>query len=645
MANSVENEARDETLEYLIRQYRDAADSSQNARADAETYRDYYDGRQWSSEELSVLEKRKQPAITDNRIKDKIEFLLGFERQTRTDPKAYPRNPQDEDSAEAATDALRFIADNNDFEQVKSAVFENMLVEGFGGCEVIAEAGAKDTRIAVRHIRWDRLYYDPHSLAPDFRDAQFMGVVVWMDAGRAKAKYPEMADAFDGLLGGSTFDVGDTYDDKPTIWVDRVRRRIQILEHYYRDGNGWNRAVFSRAGWIEKPAPSKYLDEEGNPVCPIVMQSLYVAREGARYGLVARYKDLQDEINKRRSKALHILSTRQALTEAGAVENVEKLRKELARPDGIVEIAPGMQFSLLETRSMADGQFQLLMEALNALSATGPNEALQGQANNASGRAQQIAQEGGAVQLGIMFDSVRYFQKRVMEAAWNRVRQFWTSEKWIRITEEDKSKFVALNQPMTAGELEAERLKNENIPDEEKLQRIQALAQDPMAQQQVVKNPVAELEVDIIIDHAPDTVTLQQEQWGQLVELAKNGFPIPPDVLLQASGLRNKKELIDKMMGGGEEGQQPAGPPPELMQQIQETQQQLQQGAAQLQQKEQELREMESKLREEMSDLERMKTDISAERRVFAAEQKAARATLTAVANRSSEGQRGASTR
>jgi hypothetical protein len=67
------------------------------------------------------------------------------------------------------------------------------------------------------------------------------------------------------------------------------------------------------------------------------------------------------------------------------------------------------------------------------------------------------------------------------------------------------------------------------------------------------KNDVAKMTVDIIIEESPDTVTIQQEQFGMLVELAKSGAVVlPPDVLIEASGLRNKKALIEKLKGGGD---------------------------------------------------------------------------------------------
>src|SRR5690606_18863266 len=109
-----------------------AEDATVDARREAERCRDYYDNKQWTAEEIAKLEERNQPVITDNMIKDKVDWLLGMERRARTDPKAYPRNPDDEESAEAATDALRYIADDCDFDQTKSSAAEDFFIEGSG---------------------------------------------------------------------------------------------------------------------------------------------------------------------------------------------------------------------------------------------------------------------------------------------------------------------------------------------------------------------------------------------------------------------------------------------------------------------------------------------------------------------------------
>lgn len=583
----------DQQLAYFVHQFNQSADTTRDARKQAQIHRDYYDGCQWSDDEIETLRKRGQPAITDNRIKDKIEYLLGLERQTRTDPKAFPRTPQDDPGADAATDALRYIADTSNFAQIKSSVFENMTVEGFGGAEVIVDndqtyGKSSNKKVYIRYIRWDRLYFDGHSLLRDFSDSRFQGIVKWMDLDEAKATYPKIGTAFDLFTSQSFTQPTDTYDDRPR-WFDRGRKRVQILEHYYKQGSTWNRVVFSRVGIIEGPTPSVYIDSEtGKPECPLILQSLYVDRSGNRYGVVKRYKDLQDEINKRRSKSLHLLSVNQATAEKGAVDDIESARKELARPDGFLEYTPGMKLDIRENADLAEGQFKLLQEAIVALSGTGPNEALLGTTGDLSGRAKQVDQQGGAIQLGILTDSLRYWQKRVMVAVWNRVKQFWNGEMWVRITDDENSRFLALNSKYP-----------ENHPH----------VQKGLAQPGAPMNSVAEMNVDIIIDESPDVVTVQQEQFQQLVDLAKGGVPIPPQAIIQASNLRNKQQVLDAMSGKLPDGTEI---PPQVQQMIQQKEQQIQQITQAQAQKTQEQQQTEQQLNQMKAEAQLQNVQVTA---------------------------------
>jgi hypothetical protein len=557
LESSVNSE--DNELRLVCSQFDEFADNTVSARKDSEKSRDYVDHKQWTSEEIAALQARKQPIITDNKIKDKVEYLEGMERKTRTDPKAYPRTPKHGEDADVATDAIRYVFDKNHFPQLKSRVFNNLVVEGVGGAEVIVDK--KDPRkIEINYCRWDRMYYDPFSYDPDFKDAMYLGVITWMDAERAKQKWPKAKQVIETTMasGSPARTTGDTHDDKPR-WADTKRKRIQVFEHYYKAKGTIYRCVFVKSGFVEEPAECPYVDDEDEHEWPLIFQSAYVDREGARYGVVKRYRDLQDEINKRRSKSLHLLNTKTLITEKGAFDNINEARTELHKPDGVLEKNPGFEAEIDKNLDLSAGHFQLLQQAEQALSLTGPNAALQGNTGSISGRAKEVDQQGGAIQIGVLFDSIRFWQKRIAQAVWHRIRQYWDEETWIRVTDDEYGlKFVALNEPMTLGHVEAKKLKGQDIPPEQKQAMLQQIAQDPQMQapaiengKQLLNNDVALMEVDIIIDEAPDVVTIQQEQFETLAGLAERGVQIPPEALIEASNLRaqQKKKILDQMSG------------------------------------------------------------------------------------------------
>ena len=553
-------------LSQLVQQFEDAEHATRDARLLAERDRDYYDEKQLTEEEQQALKKRGQPVVVFNRVKRKVNAMLGLEKQTRKDPKAFPRNPADEKASQAATDAIRYVCDDSRWDDKRSQAGKELAIEGT--CAVMV--GVKKTKAGIdpdiRRIAWDRFYYDPHSSEFDFADAEFMGVVIWMDLDKALKKFPEAKEALVSTWRQSS--TSETYDDRPknNLWADHKRRRVRICEHYYNDG-GWKFCMFTQAGFIVEPQDSPYKGEEG-PECPIKAVSLYVDRDNNRYGEVRTMIGPQDEINKRRSKALHLVSQRQIRVSPNVGLDAQAVRKELSRPDGVF-VGESGEVEILPTNDMAAANVNLLQEAKAEIDLLGPNAALGGK-NEAgmSGRALLAQQQGGMVELGNYLDAVRVLSLSVYRSVWWRIQQFWNEERWIRVTDnENNLRFVGLNKPVTALQQMAEQMgvTKDNLQQvqqeqPETVQQLQAMAQDPRAQMVVgIENSVTELDVDIIIDEGLDSPTIAAEEFEAMLKLAGTGVvQFPPDVLIEASSLRNKERLLEMLKQGPSPEQQQA---------------------------------------------------------------------------------------
>jgi hypothetical protein len=556
----------DATHERLMRWFEEAERASVEAREMAEKCRDYVDGAQWTRDERETLRQRGQPDITINYCRRKISMLCGLERKARTDPKAFPRTPSEEERADAATQALRYIADDNDFQIARSHVYENMLVEGFGGIEVgLEDDGQGGADITLKHIGWERLFHDPHSRAPDFSDARYLGIVIWMDRDQLEEMYPNAGDAIEYSFSG---DYG-TYDDRPDtiIWTDNRRERTRVVQIHWREGGTWWTATFSTGGLLTAAEPSKFKDRRGKSACSLILQSAYMDRENRRYGMVRDLLSLQDELNKRRSKALHLLSVHQVVTEQGAVKDADAARREMAKPDGFVEVNPGMRFEILPGGDLAAGQFQLLQHATQEMNLAGPNAAMSGtDPREQSGRAILAQQAGGAVQNEPLADSLRWWARRVYEMAWMAAREFWTAGKWVRVTDSlNETRWVGINRQITVeDELAA-------MPEDQRQMvemQMQLLPDDPRLQQVVrIENDITDLDADITIEEGVDIPALQMENFQTLVQLAslQPGL-IPGDVLIAASSLRNKDDLLERMKEHQKQQQQQQAATAPLMQ-------------------------------------------------------------------------------
>lgn len=547
----MEGGVTDDMLPTLVAWFEDAEQATQDARDKAERDRDFYDGKQLTQAEISAMEARKQPPLVINRIRRKIDYLQGLEKQSRQDPKAYARTPEDQGAADAATDALRYVVDAERFPQVASRCWENRLIDGACGVDVcVEEGGPTGYRIQIKRIAWDRLFWDPHSREEDFSDAKYLGLVMWMDEDDVLARWPDAGDAIEASYGATSY--SDTYDDRPkySVWGDGKRKRVRVAQVYWNGGDGWQYAAYTKGGYLDDVQPAPYEDEDGKPTCPLILGSAYVDRDNARYGVVRDMIDPQSEINKRRSKALHLLSVRQIKTEMGAVTDVDAARKEMAKPDGIVEVAPGMAWEVLPTGDLAAGQAQLLAEAKLELDGMGPNASMQGkQGGDASGRAIALSQQGGLIEVGMLLDAHRDWKRRVYTAVWQRIRQFWTAETWVRVTDDEETpRFVGLNVPIT---LEQKLMEMDPAEAQAIVNQMGLQPGDPRLRQQVeVKNEAARTMVDIVVDEAPDVVTLQSEQqqiMGDIMRAAPAIAPALIEPFLRSTNLRNKDRIIERV--------------------------------------------------------------------------------------------------
>ncbi len=579
----MENGMNDElTVEELKRQFEDFDDTTRDARLWSEKCRDYRDLKQWSGDEIAELARRKQAALVIPKIPEKVDFLCGLERQQRMDPRAWPRTREDEDAADAITDALRYVADNVDFDETASDVFEQgMIVEGYAGAIIEPKMVRGQVEIAVNFVPFDRCYYDPYSRKRDFSDCTYKGFVVWMDMAEAKRKYPESAGKISELQ--TQYSGGDTFDDKPR-WVDGKRKRVKVCQHYFLHKGVWHVAHFTDQIFLLKPQPCPLVDEYGEPECPIELVHAYITRDGERYGLVLSMLGLQDEINHRRSKALHSFSSKQVLYETGALTDPRKTANELKKADGAVELPPGSlsegKVQIERNTDMGAGQFELLQEAKSEFDSRGASNilnSLSASGAEMSGRALRTIQNNAQMEIGPLMDAYRGWKRRCYRQIWNRIKQFWDEEKWVRVTDdEDNLKWIGLNQPVTVGD----RLKEKAQEGDERavmMLREMIANQDPRLNEVYeIRNNVAETDVDIIIGEAPDAVTVQQEQFETISELAKIYGPqhVPFSTIVKLSSLRNKERVLDELKGDPQQAARAA--------QLQEMQQRLQELAAQL---------------------------------------------------------------
>lgn len=553
-----EGEIQPPSMDKLRKMFDEARDLTNTAREEQQRDQDYYDGpEQLNSETRAILKARMQPPIYDNRIAPAVDGILGIIEQAKSDPRAFPRNPGDDNAADVATKTLRYINDSTRFHETKMDCAEDFHKQGL--CAVIIESDGEN--ITPTQIRWEEFFYDPTSRRNDFKDAKYLGIAKWMYADELRALYPERYAELGDPISGTLSALESTWDDRPDNykpWVDRRRQRLMVVEIYFREGGQWFRCVYCAAGWLEFDE-SPYIDPRTQAgICPIEAQSYKVDRHNNRYGPIRNMRPMQDEVNARRSRGLHLLNARQLqqTSEDAPPIDADTARQEAARADGI--LPPG--YGLVPTVDMASGNLQLLAEAKDSLARLAPTPAVLGRQESASqsGRARQVIQQAGLTEIARPLGRFTDFEQRCYVQMFMRAQQFWEGPKWIRVTDNPQApEFLQVNEPVIGPVLEPVVDPATGQP------AIDPMTGQPAMQEGIgiveVRNRLAEMDMDIIVDLVPDTTTLEQEVFASVTDLVRGGLdPFSPqfEIMVELSPIPDKARLLDRIKAFREEQQQ-----------------------------------------------------------------------------------------
>lgn len=516
--------------EKLKKEYLAYLDQKSEEIREQQDARRYYHGSQWTDKQIKAFNQRRQPVVTYNRIGRKINAVVGLLERQKQDPRGYPRTPKHEEGAEVATAVLRYVCDQQNWSEKSPICGMNGAVDGLAGVEIILEQGdVGDVEVGFEVVDPSGFFYDPRSLKMDFSDARYMGVGKWADVETTIETFPDKEQEIrDSVERGSELTSNPDSDNK---WYcgGENNRRIRLVDHWYIKGGEWHWCIYT--GSVILAEGKSYLrDEKKRTICKFIMYSANIDHDGDRYGFVRNMRSSQDEINQRRSKGLHILNSRRLIAASNDGKDIENMRREAARPDGVIQYPPGTEPPVFDDGAKGtelQGQIAFLEDAKNEIENYGFNPALMGQGvDKLSGRAMQIQQQAGIAELGPYLIAFKGWKLRVYRAIWSAVQEHWTSERWIRVTDDDQvAQFIGINQVQV----------------------------DPATGMPAMVNALGALDVDIIIDEGPDTINMQQDAYDTLSIMATKGQNVPPQLLIELSPLQGsvKKKALDILEQAG----------------------------------------------------------------------------------------------
>jgi hypothetical protein len=533
----------------------------------------FYDGDQWTAEETDKLESYGQAPIVINKIASKVDNIAGTEIASRTRIVYRSRSGEagEEETAKALSDLALFVAERNDQSIELSSLFKAGLITGISWLDVGVEEGDEGKLIFNRYENELSVVWDAHAQRMDYSDARFVCRERWLDAEAIKHLFPESSAP---LLSDTQADVrrrfGTTtqgiayHNPDRNLWrVVEVQYKQTETLYRVRLANGdvavtFDKSEAARMGTVVDSAfaPRVYIAYySGNVLLdhtPLpylhnrftLVPFLFKRNRstGAPYGVVKTAIDPQRELNKRRSKAMHLLNTAQIIADVDAVDDPHTLAREAARPDGLILKRPGKDLRIIRNTELAGSQVSVMEKAsLDIQEVMGVFDEAVGRTSNAtSGVAIQSRQMASTTNQMFAFDALRRTKKTLGLMVLSLIRQFFTTEMTIQITDNlSAPRLVRLNQPL----LDAQ---GHPVVDD--------------AGQKVLVNDVRTGVFDIHVEEVADALSSRELELAQLHMLMQAGVPVPPQILVEASTLRNKQELMTHLTIQQPEGDTHATP-------------------------------------------------------------------------------------
>lgn len=602
---------------------------------------DFYDGLQWADSDAEELRNRGQAPLIYNRIKPAVDWVTGTEKRSRFDYKVQARKDEHCEAAEAKTGLLKYLSDVNKMAYARSRAFEDAVIAGVGWLEDGIRGDPNEELIFSRWEPWRNMWYDPLSVERDLSDARFIFRSKYVDLDTAKAMFPERIDILN--RSASTINnTGEESDDEFSSLYNQQRdshgnivarrsfagmglvfnrrQRVRLIECWYRevekfpimrgedplhgirfDPNNPEHtdavqnelvSVYDSIQWVVKLAimtPDALLELSDSPYrhnkfpfTPI--WGYRRRRDNAPYGIVRNIRDPQESLNKRMSKALHILSTRLIVAEADASTDWETIREEAARPDGII-LLDGRR----EARFDMSTDTQLAREHVNLMDidkamiqdVSGVTDENLGRDTNAvSGRAVTARQEQGSVITAALFDNLSFAMQLQGEKLLSMIEQFYDATKTIRIIGDNgEPEFKTINQP----EL------------------------DPITGEVRLMNDVVSTQADFIMDQQEYRASQRRAAFDMFGELFKSLDPELTiqlmDLMFEYSDLPGKDEIVSRIRKLNGQTDPSKKNDPEEVARLQ------QQAAEQQAKKEMEMRAMQLELDKTQAAIDKAKAD------------------------------------
>lgn len=536
----------------------------------------FFRGEQWDPLDKAKLDAVRRPAMTINKILSTVSNVLGEQIANRSEISFRPRSGAPAETAEALSKVFKQISDNNKLDWLRSDMFSSGIITSRGFLDArIDYNDSMQGEVKIIKLNPKNVIIDPD--ADDYDPDTWADVLTtkWVTADDVAVLYSEEDAEYLRSRDQSFFPYGydsiqafrDRFGDRFNPMYSgghdetNVMRNLRLIERQYRVLDRQKHFV-SRDGdtrqipeHFDRNKIALFVDQFGFQVITKLVRRIrwtvicdsvvlfdewspykhftvvpyfpYFA-EGHTMGLVENLLDPQEVLNKVTSQELHVINTTANSgykVKAGALANmtIEELEQKGAQTGLVIEVNgdPDKDVQKIQPNQVPTGLDRASYKAEEHIKTiSGVSDSMQGfDREDVAAKAIQTKRQAGSTNLIKPLDSLIRSDHILARNVLALVQDFYTEERLFTITKNSmtgETEDVAVNQVTPEGR---------------------------------IINDLTVGEYDVVISSVPVRETLEDSQFEQAMALREAGVAIPDSVLIDASRLQKKAEIIKAIEG------------------------------------------------------------------------------------------------
>jgi hypothetical protein len=534
---------------------------------------DFVLGQQWDSADLARLQQQRRPALTINKILPTLLNVQGDQINTRADVNFKAKKLGGEDLTDVLDKLFLHIAGENDLGWLEAEVFAD---------GIITSRGFFDVRLSFKdniHGEVDICALNPRNVlidadAEDYDPEKWKEVIIskWLSPSDIRVLYSAEDADFLKITDGDTYRADfdmmqqaytsfrQTPSYRGTFALDpEIRRSIRVIERqhikvvkskFFVDmetgetrevPENWDRNKISmvmkkfklgvidqhrdRIRWTVTAGPCVLHDEWSPYDYYTVVPFFPVFRRGRTAGVVENLIGPQELLNKVSSQELHVVNTTANSgwkIKTGSLRNMstDELEQRGAQTGVVLELDDINNADKIAPNPTPTGLDRISYKAeehIKSISNVTDN-ALGNDREDVAAKAIKQKRERGSVNMLKILDNLNYTRTLLARRILCIVQRFYSEPRVYRITKDELT-----------GEQDD----------------LQVNYYDDAVGR--ICNDLTMGEYDVVITTTPHRDTVQETEFEQALALMQLGLPIPPEVLIENSHLKRKRDIIKQM--------------------------------------------------------------------------------------------------